>query len=266
MLKSVFQYVELTVRVRGKKSFMLVKSDYDSMIAAESVTTALRRLEGTKYHPYITQLLIEEFNLGKVEGNLMKAYLDELNFVLSKLKNKKALEFFKEFNNLIELKTAASILRSIMLGVGWEEALEYLTPYGRFDVETCKSLVEGKNIKNVFQYIEEKKLARKLDEITREIVDPIRQSTEVELTINKHSLTKIWEKMMELEGRDKQSMKLVGLTIDISNIMAVLRLKKLEFKPEEIEAYIIPVYYRLKEEEVKRAVATPTLHQLRKML
>ncbi len=258
MLRSILQYVELTPRIRGKKSFLLVKSDYDSMISAESISTAFRRLEGTKYRPYISQLLMGEFDLGKTEENLTKAYQDEFNFVLSKLKNKKAKEFFEEFNRYYELKCLASILKSIILGVKWEEALKYVTPFGKIDLSTCKSLIEGKNVKNVLQLIQEKLLVRELEKTMKEIEDPSKQTQKLELVITKHAFTKIWEKLLQLKGRDKLCIKLVGINVDMLNIMTVLRLKKLELKPEEIEAYIIPVYHLLNEKDVKRAISATT--------
>jgi len=254
VIKSIYEYGELTVRIRGKKSFMLVKSDYDAMLGAESIQAALRRLEGTRYHPYISQMLIEEFNLGKTEESLTKAYIDEFNFVLSKLKNRKALEFFQELNRSLELKTITSIIKSIVLGVSWEKALEYTVPFGKIDSVTCRKLIEEKNVKNVLQLIEEESLAREIEKIMSETEDPILQGNMIELAINKHSSMKIWEKLTELKGRDKQCIRLVGIVIDISNMMATLRLKKLELKPDEIETHIIPVYYMLGEKEVKRAV------------
>lgn len=254
MIKSIYEYGELTIRIRGKKSFMLVKSDYDAMLNAENIQTALRRLEGTRYHPYISQMLIEEFNLSKTEENLVKAYLDEFNFVFSKLKNRKALEFFQEFNRSLELKTIASIIKSIVLGVSREKALEYTIPFGKIGSVTCRKLIEEKNVKNVLQLIGEKPVIREVEKIISETEDPVLQVNMVELAINKHSLIKVWEKLGELKGRDKKSLRLVGIAIDISNIMTVLRLKKLELKPDEIEVYIIPVYCMLREGEVKRAI------------
>ena len=254
MIKSIYEYGELTVRVRGKKSFMLVKSDYDAMVSAENIQTALRRLEGTKYQPYISQMLIEEFNLGKAEENLTKAYLDDFNFILSKLKNRRAIEFFREFNRLFEFKTLASIFRSIVLGVGWEKALEYTVPFGRLDSSTCRRLIEEKNVKNVFGFIEDENLIKEVEKIVGEVEDPILQANMVELALNRYALERVWEKLLRLKGRDRLAVKLVGITIDTLNIMAVLRLKKLEFKPDEIETFLIPIFYMLKDKEVKRAV------------
>jgi len=254
VIKSIFEYGELTVRIRGKKSFMLVKSDYDAMVNAENIQTALRRLEGTRYQPYISQMLIEEFNLGKAEENLTRAYLDDFSFILSKLKNKRAIEFFREFNCLFEFKTLASILRSIILGIEWEKALEYTVPFGRLDSSTCKRFIEEKNVKNVLGFIEDENLIKEVEKIIEEVEDPILKANMVELALNKYALEKVWEKLLRLKGRDKFAVKLVGITVDMLNIMAILRLKKLEFKPDEIEAFLIPVFYMLEDKEVKRAV------------
>ncbi|RLI04320.1 hypothetical protein DRO26_04830, partial [Candidatus Bathyarchaeota archaeon] len=247
MIKSIFEYGELTVRIRGKKSFMLVKSDYDAMVNAENIQTALRRLEGTRYQPYISQMLIEEFNLGKAEENLTRAYLDDFSFILSKLKNKRAIEFFREFNCLFEFKTLASILRSIILGIEWEKALEYTVPFGRLDSSTCKRFIEEKNVKNVLGFIEDESLIKEVEKIIEEVEDPILKANMVELALNKYALEKVWGKLLRLKGRDKLAVKLVGITVDMLNIMAILRLKKLEFKPDEIEAFLIPVFYMLED-------------------
>jgi len=163
-----------------------------------------------------------------------------------------------KYDKYYELKCLASILKSIILGVKWEEALKYVTPFGKIDLSTCKSLVEGKNVKNVLQLIQEKLLVRELEKTMKEIEDPSKQTQKLELVITKHAFTKIWEKLLQLKGRDKLCIKLVGINVDMLNIMTVLRLKKLELKPEEIEAYIIPVYHLLNEKDVKRAISATT--------
>jgi len=254
-MRKITDYIELTVRVRGKKSFMLVKSDYDNMLTAENVQSALRRLEGSKYQPYISQLLIGEFSIDDVEDNLVKAYNDELNFVLSKTKNKAAADFIREFNHLNELKTLGLMLKTILLQIPWEEASRFIFPYGKINIEVCRNLIEAKNIEEVFKLIGDRPLIRKIREILSNVEDPLLKSIKVELALTKYGLEKVWEKTEKLEGRDKLCIKILGITIDTSNIMAILRLKKLKLGREEIEDYILPVYYMLKEDEVKRALA-----------
>ena len=254
-MRKITDYIELTVRVRGKKSFMLVKSDYDNMLTAENVQSALRRLEGSKYQPYISQLLIGEFSIDNVEDNLVKAYNDELNFVLSKTKNKAAADFIREFNHLNELKTLGLMLKAILLEITWEEASRFIFPYGKINIEICRNLIEAKNIEEVFKLIGDRPLIRKIREILSNVEDPLLKSIKVELALTKYGLEKVWEKTEKLEGRDKLCIKILGITIDTSNIMAILRLKKLKLGREEIEDYILPVYYMLKEDEVKRALA-----------
>ncbi|RLI02319.1 hypothetical protein DRO30_02835 [Candidatus Bathyarchaeota archaeon] len=254
-MRKITDYIELTVRVRGKKSFMLVKSDYDNMLTAENVQSALRRLEGSKYQPYISQLLIGEFSIDDVEDNLVKAYNDELNFVLSKTKNKAAADFIREFNHLNELKTLGLMLKAILLEITWEEASRFIFPYGKINIEICRNLIEAKNIEEVFKLIGDRFLIRKIREILSNVEDPLLKSIKVELALTKYGLEKVWEKTEKLEGRDKLCIKILGITIDTSNIMAILRLKKLKLGREEIEDYILPVYYMLREDEVQRALA-----------
>ena len=254
-MRKITDYIELTVRVRGKKSFMLVKSDYDNMLTAENVQSALRRLEGSKYQPYISQLLIGEFSIDNVEDNLVKAYNDELNFVLSKTKNKAAADFIREFNHLNELKTLGLMLKAILLEITWEEASRFIFPYGKINIEICRNLIETKNIEEVFKLIGDRFLIRKIREILSNVEDPLLKSIKVELALTKYGLEKVWEKTEKLEGRDKLCIKILGITIDTSNIMAILRLKKLKLGREEIEDYILPVYYMLREDEVQRALA-----------
>ncbi|MGP3667173.1 MAG: V-type ATPase subunit [Candidatus Bathyarchaeota archaeon] len=253
-MRKFTDYIELTPRIRGKKSFMLVKSDYDSMLTAENVQAALRRLEGSRYQPYISQFLVREFNVDEVEDSLIKAYNDELNFVLLKTRNKAAADFISEFNRLNELRTLGLVLKAILLENSWEEASRFIFPYGKLNIETCRSLVETKNVEEVFRLMGEKSLIGKVREILSGSENSLLKSIKTELTLTRHGLEKVFKKAQNLEGRDRFCIKILGILIDISNITAILRLKKLKFEKEGIEDYIFPVYYILKEDEVKRAL------------
>ncbi len=254
-MRKITDYIELTIRVRGRKSFMLVKSDYDSMLTAESVQSALRRLEGSKYQPYVSQFFTGEFNVEDVEDSLVKAYNDELNFILSKTKNKVAANFIREFNRLNELKTLGLVLKAILLEISWKEASRFIFPYGKISIEACRNLVEAKNVEEVFKLMGDESLIGKIRGVLSSVEDPLLKSTKIELTLTKYGVENIWEKAGKLKGRDKLCIKILGVTIDSSNIMAILRLKKLKLRRGEVEDYILPVYYMLTEDEVERALA-----------
>jgi V/A-type H+-transporting ATPase subunit C len=118
--------------------------------------------------------------------------------------------------------------------------------------------VESKNVKNTLKLMADKLLAGKVGDLIKEIVNPTKQALEVEQTVIAYTATKEWEKAERLKGRDRQCKLLLGITFDMANIMTVLRMKKLDFKLEEIERYLIPAYYKISEKTFKKTAAVAT--------
>lgn len=246
--------------MRGKKAFMFTKKDYDALLATENIQAALRRLETTRYKPFISKLAQGEPDIGEIEESLTGAYQAEVRFILSKLKNEDAINLLWWINRSHELKCISLILKSIILGVTWEKAAQFTVPYGKINSSTCKALVDGKNVKNTLQlinFVEERTLVQEVEKILKETAEPTRQALAVETAIDKFTIEKIWEKSASLSGKDLSCIRLIGITLDIQTIMTILRMKKLGFKPEEIEKNIPPIQFKLKD-EVRKAVASPT--------
>ncbi|RLI29092.1 MAG: hypothetical protein DRO46_03140, partial [Candidatus Hecatellales archaeon] len=258
MLKKVLDYGYLTPRVRGKRSFLLVKGDYDAMLAAENASAALRRLEATRYKPYISQLTLEEFDLFKTEKALVKAYQDEVGFILKNLKEKSARSFFEEFVHLLEVRALIGVLKSILLEVPWRDASTYIFPFGKFTPEVCQSLVEGKNVRRVLETAKDRKLARLVEEALEGVEEPAGKSLKVEMVLTKYSYERLWEKAVLLKGKDQVCLRLLGIQSDTTNIMTVLRMKKLGFALEQIMESLIPVYFKVSPEELRAAASTPS--------
>jgi vacuolar-type H+-ATPase subunit C/Vma6 len=84
------------------------------------------------------------------------------------------------------------------------------------------------------------------------------KSLEIEAAINKNDAMKTWDRVNRLKGRDKRCIKIIGITYDITNIMIVLRLKKLGFKSDIIRRNLIPIYHELTEGELIKAIEAPT--------
>ena len=258
MLSSRGQYIELSIRSRIRRAFMLTKANYDALIAAENMQTLLRRLEETHYRTLITSTGTEQFNLVNIVESLAKIFKTEHYFVLSRIKDKNALEFYREFNRRYELECIASILKSVLMGVEWSKASQYIVPYGKLDSDICKNLVDGKNVKNALLHIKEKNLAINIDGILKKTEDTAKLTLELDTTIQKYSFETIWSKIKKVKGLDTYAIRLMGIYIDTLNIINILRMKKMGLKSEEIHKYLINAYYKLSEEDVKKAVSSTT--------
>ncbi|MHC1586810.1 MAG: V-type ATPase subunit [Candidatus Hecatellaceae archaeon] len=258
MLKKVLDYGYLTPRVRGKRSFLLVKGDYDAMLAAENPSAALRRLEGTRYKDYIAPLTLEEFDLFKAERALIQSYQDEVGFVVKNLKEDAAKSFFEEFTHLLELRALIGVVKSILLGIPWREASSYIFPFGRLSMELCQSLVEGRNVKRALEAVKDKRLERAVEEALETVEEASKKSIKVETVITRYAYERLWEKAALLKGRDQVCLRLLGIQADTTNIMTVLRMKKLGFTVEQVMESLIPVYFKVSEEEFRAAASTAT--------
>jgi len=242
--------------VRGRKSFLLVKGDYDAMLTAENPATALRRLEETRYKPYISQLVLEEFDLPKVEKALLAAYQDDVAFIQRNIKVGTAKTFFEEFSRYLELKALMEAIKSILMEVPWREVSTYIFPFGKIDYELCRSLVETGNLKRAVELLKDRKLMVEISEILEGAEEATVKSLKVEAAIIKYGYGRMLEASLNLKGLDKTCVKLSGIQLDLINLMTVLRMKKLGFTPEKIMEGVIPAYYKLGLEDLKAAAST----------
>lgn len=256
MLGNVAGYSYLTPMIRGKKSFLLVKGDYDAMLAAENPSTALRRLEDTRYGPYISQLVLEEFNLARVEKALLQSYQDNVAFVVRSLKTGPAKTFFEEYGRYLEVKALMEVIKSILMEIPWTEASTYIFPFGRVNYEACRSLVESGNLKKAVELLKDRRLMAEVGEILEGPEEAAIKSLRVEASITKYGYGRLLEASLNLKGLDKTCIKLLGIQLDTINLMTVLRMKKMGFPPEKIMETLIPAYYKLGDEELRAAAST----------
>lgn len=255
----VYYYKDLTPRIRVRRSFLLVKGDYTVILRAENVQTILRRLETTSYRPFISKLLSEEFTAEKAEESLIHAYHADIQLILSLINNRKAIDFFKEIHRSVELDAVGAVLKSILLSVAWEKASKTIIHFGSVDQTTAKSLVDTANLKKALQLLKEIELAKKVEKVLQETEDPTVQALEIDAVIVRHTSDTIWKKTKSLDLQDLLVTKLIGITYDIANIMLTLRMKKLGFKPTDVEQYLIPNSFKLSKDELRRASSTPSV-------
>lgn len=255
----VYYYKDLTPRVRVRKSNMMVKSDYTALVRAENVQTILRKLETTPYKPYATQLLTEEFTPERVEDSLIRSYHVEVQFLLTQLTKKKAIDVFKGLNNLFEMEALSGVAKLILLNTAWESAAGTVLPHGKVDLGTSKSLVEGKNLKRVIQMIKDESLVREIERILQEAKDPTRQALDVELAIKSFGAVDLWKKLKALEGADVMALRMFGIWYDSLIIVSVLRMMKLGFKSSDMERSLPPVNFKVSRDDIKRAISAPSV-------
>lgn len=255
----VYYYKDLTPRVRVRRSFLLVKGDYTAILRAENVQTILRRLEATPYRHYISKILSEEFTPEKAEEALIQAYYDDIRLILTLLNNRKAIDFFKEIHRSVELETISAVLKSILLSVVWEKATRTIVPFGTLDQATAKGLIESANLRKALQLLKESELVKRIEKVLQETEDLTTQALEIGAAIGRHTSETIWKKTKALDLQDLLVAKLVGITFDTANIMLTLRMKKLGFKPTDIEQYLIPNAFKLSRDELRRSASAPSV-------
>lgn len=250
-------------RIRGRKSFFLVKSDYDAMLAAETAQAALRRLEGTRYQTMIAPLLVEEFNPTRVEGVLMKTLERDVKLVIESLRKGSftgdAIALFQALHRSFELRPVATAIKSILLGTPWEQASTHLYPYGEVDVDKCRALIEAKDIKEALPLLGDNELIAAVEgDLKVEAEKPELQALAVEATIERFRVMRVWEKAVAALKGKRNAARLIGIPSDMVVATSLFRLKKLGFTPNEIDAHLPAFRYQIPNEDLKRAELATT--------
>jgi vacuolar-type H+-ATPase subunit C/Vma6 len=144
-----------------------------------------------------------------------------------------------------ELKVLSSVLNGIIEGIDEVSLLQMVTPFGRFDEETCKRLLETGSVRRAIELVEDPAIkALLLDALGRFGSE---RQVGLDLLIDRASAKALWGATMFLTGRDSEGVKrILGQRFDLLNLLLLARTKKMGISSAARRSLLLQANYRLK--------------------
>lgn len=251
---SIFKYSGLTTKVRAMRAGLIKREQYEKMAQFATVAEMVELLKRTRgYREIFKGIEAADIHRGDMEMLLLcSKYRDyEKIYRFANMEQRK-------YMNLHFLKYEIDILKqAIVHAINPEhtEAVngvdEILGKYSRMDI---KAVCEANTVEDIIEATKET-----IFHDTLAIVWEFEEPTEFdyEIALDLFFFSYVWKKRKKIyKGDELKSISInIGTEADILNIMWIHRTKRYyNLSPEQIYAMVIPVYYKLKREHIKKMV------------
>ncbi|MCS7113028.1 MAG: V-type ATPase subunit [Nitrososphaerota archaeon] len=236
------------------KSFMLKPDHYEMMMRVRDFSRILTPLRDTVY----SSILSEVLDIPDIERRLLMHYYDVFRKVLAAAPStvKPTLEAIYERYELSCLKT---MIRFLARKIDTATALRMIIPVGRYDVDTCKRILSVGNVPRIVDFIEDRGLREAILSYMKIFMET-GSTIPLESAIDRYAMIKVWNSLKGLTGYDEEVSKhLIGIETDMMNIVAALRAKNMGMDPIDVKGLLIPVYYRVGESTLTKAIYARSL-------
>lgn len=225
-------YGYTNARIRAMKSDLLGPDIYEHLIKAEDIVTAIRILEGTPYEPEIEQLVLRKGKTGAIDNaikqNLVRTFQKVLSFV-----DGEALELIQILLGRWDLHNIKTILRGKHWALSDHEIIVSLIPAGQLNEILLSDLARQPDVNLVIDLLAtwDHHYARPLRKNYAAYTESNNLAV-LEVALEKayydHAINKI--KLRSRNGRLVRD--LLATSIDITNIITLLRIQEIDFKME----------------------------------
>jgi len=238
----VSKYAYSIVRVRAKKAFILKREDYEALLRAPNIHQALAHLRSVS--DFGSDIPQTE-DMYEIERHLANRFVEISRTLVESVEEDVAREFLELALAKYEYETLKALLKAKFLGVPESEAMLMALPLGRYSGALYTSLLSAKGIDEAIDLVPETELKSILEEALEE-ARTLKSPLPMEVAIDKWLYTRLWGLADRLRGDDKKWAKhLLGIEIDMKNILVLVRGKVLGLQPSIIEKAWLPLCYKL---------------------
>ena len=259
---NVMAYSGITTKVRAMSAKLLTAEDYDIIAGLGTVTEAIEYLKDkTAYAPYVERMDVSLYHRGNVEKILYQSLFDDYSR-LFRFAGMKQKTFLKLYWKRYEIDLINYCLRIVFNHYDKPFDLEYKKEFfDRYSQISIDRLITSKNIDELVDNLRDTEyydaLARIKDSGAGTLFD-------YDLALDLYYFSTMWKKGKRvLKGHEQKIfLKDYGMKIDLLNLQWIYRAKKYyHMLPPDIYSMTIPIHYRVRVEEFKSLVETPTLEQ-----
>lgn len=257
-------YVAVNVKIRAMKAKLLTLADYDRIIQAGSLMEGVRIIIGlvrpSKIAEELSHLLVsgEEVSLTVIDNALTRSFV-AIHNQLAEMCPKDTRKFLELYYlKKYDIENLKTIIKTIHQGIPPEKIQELLFPPISGDFEELTELMALESMDQLKDALRDE-LAKKAINEAFEAYKEIDSSLILELALDRELYTQLWEMIPSLSRGDRAwAIHLLGMQIDLRNILAILRGVQLGLDSATLNRFLIPVNYKLKE-NLERAIVTTTM-------
>jgi len=252
-MSSVARYSYINAKIRGRKADLLTPEQIDSMLAS------LRILDSTVYAD-----LVRGFDASTTPREVERALQEDFGRVLTDIINDVPAgrrPIMTGIARKFQRETVKTLLRVVETGAGRATAERLLVPLPPFTLEVCLELAETPDVPSLIQRIPEPQLRRILEKALPRYQET-NQLALLEQALDSEVLGELYKQAKQLGGMDgERTTPLVGLEIDLVNLMVALRSRLHNIPPEEAEQLLLGVEHRLSLSLLREAIRARSLEE-----
>jgi vacuolar-type H+-ATPase subunit C/Vma6 len=247
------KYAYSIARVRAKRAVMLKHEDYEVLLKAPNIHQALTHLRSVSD---IGKDIPQTEDVHEIEKHLANRFVEILHALIGSVGERVSRDFLELAFAKYEYETLKALLKAKFLGVPESEAMLMALPLGRYSGALYTSLLSSKNAEQAIDLVPETELKLILKGALKE-AETLKNSLPIEVAIDRWLYRQLCELTNRLKGDDKRWAKhLLGVEIDVKNILLLVRGKVLGLQPSTIEKMWLPLHYKLSF-DVKSLAAQP---------
>jgi V/A-type H+/Na+-transporting ATPase subunit C len=237
-----FPYAYPNARVRARMGRLLTEKQLSEIIEADDLEEVKNYLRGLpEYAKYVDQYPLEK---------ALDAQLAETYDMLAKIAPGGIKPIFKVLLQKWDVTNIKSIIIAKEAGLSREETSDLLVPFGELN-ESMDKLLDTKSITDIITSLEGTAYARILDNAL-----PAYQNTgmilPLEAALDKYFLDNLLTASSNPEEESTRILhSYIGAQVDATNLSIILRSKVEGLKYEDINDYIIPKGYQIREWKLK---------------
>jgi vacuolar-type H+-ATPase subunit C/Vma6 len=239
---SASKYAYSIARVRAKRAFMLKPEDYEALLRAPNIHQALAHLRSISD---FGRDIPQTEDVYEIEKHLANRFVEILRPLIESVTEGPARDFLGLVLAKYEYETLKALLKAKFLGIPESEVVLMAPPLGRYSGALYTSLLSAKNVDQAIDLVPEAELRLTLREALRE-AGTLKSPLPIEATVDRWLYTRLWGLAAKLRGDDKKWAKhLLGIEVDIKNVLVLVRGKFLGLQPSIIEKAWLPLCYKL---------------------
>ena len=259
---NIMAYSGIVTKVRAMQSKLLTEEDFENIASMKSVLEIIAFLkERPAYAALLEQMDESLYHRGNIEKIMYQSLYNDYTrlFQFGGMEQKK---FLKLYMKRYEVDLINYCLRIVFNHYDLPFDLNYKKEF--FDKYSQLSIDRLITSRNVDELVENLKGTEYYDPLRRLKDSGAATLFDYDLALDLYYFTTLWKsrrrllkkKELEIFTRD------CGSKIDLLNLQWIYRAKKYyHMLPPDIYSMTIPIHYRIKVEEFKTLVETPTLEQ-----
>ena len=229
------------------KSHLLTSEDYLLLITSRSISEVVEFLMKKDYRDKLSRLPFVEIDEYKLE-ELFNEMLSDRFYFLVDISHGVIKEVLKSFSRRLEIENLKRIMRT--KHGGEEIRSEELLPIPeRYLFINFPALIKADSVEKVVKLLRETDYFKLIDYL--DLYRRYKMLIILESALNKIYFQMLWRVIEDIP--DKKDVKdLIGLEIDLTNILNIIALVSSRIDPYVIEKTIVNIYYRIAERKLRQ--------------